>query len=200
MIIINQSIELYDPPIYNSMLEKIEFSARNCYQSKSIGKAEEFIDRLIKRGHESPLEHCSLTFKIVTNREVLAELSRHRLLSLQVESQRFVKYNEITFIKPVWIDASNTQEWYYFTTVCKDAEANYLHFLTEFKKKPQEARIVLTNAVKCSIICTTNIREWRYIFKLRTTPENNPQFRQLMLDGLRLVKDKYPIFFNDIKE
>ena len=197
MKIIEQSITLYDPPAYTDMLCKIETAARHCYQSSSIGKSEEFIKRLIKRGHESPLEHCSLTFKITTDRAVLAELSRHRILSLQVESQRYVKYDEVIFIKPVWLTEEG-QAWNIFKVSCQEAEQNYLNLIKICNKKPQEARIVLTNATKCDIICTTNIREWRYIFKLRTTPENNPQFREIMLDGLNKVKEMYPVFFNDI--
>lgn len=146
----------------------------------------------------SPLEHCSLTFKIVTDRAVLAELSRHRLLSLQVESQRYVRYNDVTFIRPVWLVEDGGQDYNIFKISCQESEQNYLNLIKVCNKKPQEARIVLTNATKSDIICTTNIREWRYIFNLRTTPENNPQFRELMLGGLKVVKDKYPIFFKDI--
>lgn len=200
MKIINQSIELLDNDLYNYLLYRIEMAARNCYQSKSKDflkeKSEEFVSNLIKRGHESPLEQCNLMFKIVTDRAVLAELSRHRLISLQVESQRYVKYDEITFIMPVWMKKF-TEEWYIFKDCCDNAEEYYIQ-LIKLNKKPQEARIVLTNATKCNIICTANIREWRYIFKLRTTPENNPQFRELMLNGLNIVKKEYPIFFKDI--
>lgn len=200
MKIINQSIELLDDDLYDYLLYKTEMSARNCYQSKSKEflkeQSEKFISNLIKRGHESPLEQCSLMFRIVTDRAVLAELSRHRLISMQVESQRFVKYDEVTFIMPVWMQKF-TEEWYIFEESCNNAEL-YYRKLIKLNKKPQEARVVLTNATKCDIICTANIREWRYIFKLRTTPENNPQFRELMLDGLTIVKKEYPIFFEDI--
>lgn len=82
------------PLLYKDMVFSISRAARNCYQSelKSFEEEEKFIKNLIKRGHQSPLEHVSLSLIITTDRGVLAELTRHRLSSFSVESTRFVKY------------------------------------------------------------------------------------------------------------
>lgn len=65
---------------------------------------------------------------------------------------------------------------------------------------PQEARSVLPNSLKTEIVCTTNIREWRHILKLRTSKAAHPEMRQLMIPLLKEFQAKIPILFEDINE
>ena len=75
-------------------LRKIEAAAKNCYQSKTkedINDVAKFVAGLVKSGHMSPVELGGMfNVTIKTSRAVLAELSRHRLASLCVSSQRYV--------------------------------------------------------------------------------------------------------------
>ena len=100
MKIIEPSATLVDDINATDIYTKIECCGRVCYQSTPKGKPEEFIRMLIKRGHESVLEHVSLTFHIICDRAVMSELTRHRLASFSVESTRYVKYGEIEVIMP----------------------------------------------------------------------------------------------------
>jgi thymidylate synthase (FAD) len=52
-----------------------------------------FIAKLIGLGHESVLEHESISVLMGTSRAMLAEITRHRLASYSVESTRYVKYS-----------------------------------------------------------------------------------------------------------
>ena len=98
MRIEKQKAELLYPQPYEELMEKIEFAGRVCYQSEPKGDPKKFIRMIIKRGHESVLEHGSLTFKIRTNRAIANEIVRHRLASYSQESTRYVKYDDIEFI------------------------------------------------------------------------------------------------------
>ena len=66
------------------------------------------------------------------------------------------------------------------------------------KWTPQEARSVLPNSLKTEINISTNVRDWRHIFKLRTPPAAHPQMRELMIPLLKEFQEKIPILFDDI--
>ena len=76
-------------------------AARLCYSPSSIEdtakslsdeKIQSFVKMLAGIGHESPLEHISFTFGIEgVSRAFLAQITRHRIASYSVQSQRFVK-------------------------------------------------------------------------------------------------------------
>jgi thymidylate synthase (FAD) len=63
---------------------------------------------------------------------------------------------------------------------------------------PQQARSVLPNSLKTEIIVKANLREWREIFKQRTSDAAHPDMRVIMRSLLDEVKTKIPIIFDDI--
>jgi len=208
--IIKQSWNYYNPflevtPLdYFKYLRIVEGSARTCYQSVGeVEKSEQFVKKLIKRGHLSPLEHINISLMIKTDRSVLSELTRHRLASFSVESQRFVKYNEIEFIKPVWFSDEDyiytNKSYAIWVDSCDDCEVDYKTLLL-LGQQPQQARMVLNNSVKVDLIATANLREWRHILSLRTKMDNNPQMKELMTSILIRFEDDMSVFFEDIKE
>ena len=207
MKIIEQSYEVMSMADYSFMLEQIEIAGRTCYKSEdkiTMDSAEKFVRGLIKSGHHSVLEHQSITVKFITDRAVLAELTRHRLASFSVESQRFCNYGQdkfsgaVTFIKPVfwaeesenyniWVSAMQSAEQYYFSLLKSGA-------------KPEQARAVLPNSTKTEIVMTCNLREWRHVLNLRCSPAAYSQIRELMLPLLKNFANEMPAFFSDILE
>lgn len=112
MRIINPYTEIYGNP--NPImplwgcLRRIEMAARTCYKSEDMiadGSAEKLIRGCIKSGHESILEHASVTVKFVCDRGISHELVRHRLAAFSQESTRYCNYksekfgSDITFIE-----------------------------------------------------------------------------------------------------
>ena len=182
----------------DEVMKFIERCGRTCYQSeKNItdDSAEKFVRNLIKRGHESVLEHFSCTFKIICDRGVMAELTRHRLASFSIESTRFNAYDELTFIQPCfWLNVGLRDLW---LETCRMIEENYKIMLGR-GASPQEARSILPNSLKTEIVMTANLREWRHILKLRTDKAAHPQMRQVANMILKILKEKLPIVFEDI--
>jgi len=90
-------------------LDAIERAARTCYKSEPAGDPGAFVRMLIKRGHESTLEHVGFTVRFVVDRGVSHELVRHRLASFSQESTRYVDYTgqksggHCQFIIPSWL-------------------------------------------------------------------------------------------------
>jgi thymidylate synthase (FAD) len=64
--------------------------------------------------------------------------------------------------------------------------------------QPQQARSVLPNSLKTEIVVTANLREWRTIFKQRTSKAAHPQMRELMCPLLDELKSLIPVIFEDI--
>ena len=205
MKIIEPSVELMRDFDGAEVMKFIERCGRTCYQSeKNITEdsAEKFVRNLIKRGHESVLEHFSATFKIICDRGVMAELTRHRLASFSVESTRYNNYasakfdNELTFIKPsFWKEDTNAYVNFEFDM--QEFEKVYLNWIEE-GATPQEARAFLPNSLKTEIVMTANLREWRTILKLRTAKDAHPQMRQVANMILKILKEKLLVVFEDI--
>ena len=183
------------------IMKKIERCGRVCYQSESVeGSADKFVKMLIKRGHESVLEHESITFHIICDRGVLAELTRHRIASFSVESTRYVKYKELTCIRPVyWKGVTSAREMTIWEKAMVRAERYYTNLLNR-GVPPEQARAVLPNSLKTEMYMTANLREWRTIIKLRCDKRAHPQMRELMNQVLEQLWQKLPVVFEDLKE
>lgn len=122
MILIKPRIVEMDTIDREATLRKIESAARNCYQSAMAPTTEgsaKFVAGLVRSGHMAPVELGGMfNVKIQTSRSVLAELSRHRLISMCCESQRYCKELDnygTTFIIPSQISDSEPDitEGYY---------------------------------------------------------------------------------------
>jgi thymidylate synthase (FAD) len=138
-----------------------------------------------------------LTFQIICDRGVSHELVRHRVFSFAQESTRYCNYmkerfgSELTFIIPSHLDLQEGQYLYWdgdwcdaerMTVMLKDADTaneinTFLYALTHAEQnymylinhgwKPQQARAILPNALKTSIVMTGYESDWKYFLGLR---------------------------------
>jgi thymidylate synthase (FAD) len=202
MQILQQSHKIISQTDKEYVYKLLEDSGRIAYRSEdkiTVGSAEKFIANIISRGHESVLEHYSLSIDFITDRGVSHELVRHRLCAFTQESTRYCNYSGkgVSFIDTVFWDKTSYQ--YNAWLIAIQASEAYYNILIKYGASPQEARTVLNNSVATKIRVTTNIREWRHILKLRTSKAAHPQMRALMIPLLRELQEKLPILFNDIE-
>lgn len=199
MQLISPSVEIMTPLDGGEILRHIERCGRVCYKSEgkiAPGSAERFGRGLIRRGHESVLEHFSFTVKFICDRGVTHEIVRHRIASYSQESTRYCNYSgEMTFIWPCYLKA-DTEDAYTFIDACDNAEKAYKKMIQN-GRTPQEARAVLPNSLKTELVMTANLREWRHFLKLRTSKAAHPQIREVAIMLLDQLKDKIPIVFDD---
>ena len=83
---------------FPGMLDVIEQAGRTCYKSENKitdGSARDFVRGIIKRGHESVIEHCVITVKIYCSRACSHQLVRHRIAAYSQESQRYCDYGKL---------------------------------------------------------------------------------------------------------
>jgi thymidylate synthase (FAD) len=201
MKIVEQSAELYRPVPSVDAYRSIEAAARVSHKSSGTPEQREvFLRRLWRIGHHSCFEHESMSVCLVTDRGVLAELTRHRLASFVVESTRYVDYRDPDSFKV--IIPSEIRGCRKAMELWKDALRNvetvYGALIAEHGHRPEIARSVLPQAFATRIRMTANIREWRHIFQLRLSSKAHPQMRELMTMVLKLAVGAYPVLFEDL--
>ena len=188
------------------ILRNIERYGRTCYKSENLitdTSAETFVANILKRGHESVIEHEKVTMRIVCDRGVSHEIVRHRIASYSQESTRYCNYqkdkfgNELTFIKPVFWGESSP-EYILWCDMMQKIEDNYMK-LIDMGATPQEARSILPNSLKTEIIVTMNLREWRHFFRLRTAEAAHPQMQEIARPMLNAFRERIPVVFEDIE-
>ena len=224
MKIIKQSWSFVREPDVDNILRIIEEAGRTCYKSETEyddwDSIKRFVKKMIESGHHSVIEHANVSVRIITDRGVTHELVRHRLSAYSQESTRYCNYskdkfgNEITVILPVWFNDIDVErahgrklnnmatgrqlQYTKWEAGCLYSELTYFDLLAH-GQTPQEARSILPNSLKTEIVMTANLREWRHVFTLRSSPKAHPQMRELMQSMLAGFKDNIPVVFDDIK-
>lgn len=180
--------------------------------------AAEFVAMLAEIGHESPIEHASFTFGIEgVSRALLAQLTRHRIASFSVQSQRYVRKSGFDYIVPPEIDAIEEAKEAYLLAM-RQAGENYDR-LTEIllrahtarltaqgvppeaaKKKAEklaieDARFVLPNACDTRMVVTMNARSLLNFFSHRCCNRAQWEIQALADEMLRLVTAVAPNLF-----
>lgn len=200
---------------YNSGIKAIEYELSNIFPhlfNSTFWEGKKVLP--IHPTNMSLMEraiHSTKTIRFITNRGVTHELVRHRPCAFSQESTRYIKYEgEINFILPTWIDeqylgtytplfrsGNSNDPSGIFIESCILTELNYKS-LSRLKWQAQEAREVLSNALKTEIIITGTLREWYHIFKLRCSKKAHPQMRALMLPVFEELLSLEPEIFNGL--
>lgn len=175
MKIVNPSASL--EWITPNALNVIESAGRTCYKSEdkiTVDSSSDFVQKIIKRGHEAVIEHASASFRIVCDRAISHEIVRHRIASYCQESTRYCRYeSEIIVIKPHGLNLENRNRW---ESLCLYSENVYLNMIYD-GVSPQNERAVLPSCLKTELVMTANFREWRHFLKLRLDEAAHPQIR-----------------------
>jgi thymidylate synthase (FAD) len=209
MKVVKPSVKILSKTTYTGMLRLIEKAGRTCYKSESkitSDSAESFVKNIIKRGHESVLEHASITIRIICDRGISHQLVRHRIASYSQESTVWCNYSkdkfnkQVTFIMPLFFYEclGKKTEYSVWKRAMKNAEDSYMELL-KIGRTPAEARSVLPNSLKTEVIMTMNIRAWREFFHKRYSIHVHPQMFQITRMILDIFYKKYKIFFDDIQ-
>ena len=213
---------------YTPQPEKtVACAAKLCYAAADIdtvyeGLTEEktasFLEMLGSIGHESPIEHASFTFGIQgVSRSLLAQITRHRIASYSVQSQRYVKENAFEFVLPPEIEAipaakeeflrameEDQKHYENLTALLKEKHRRELLAQGEDeksanrkaeKKAIEDARFVLPNACATKMICTMNARSLLNFFSHRCCNRAQWEIRELATQMLQEVKAVAPHLF-----
>lgn len=180
----------------------VAMAARTCYTSIPLSQLAEnltyeeitkMVEKLSDMGHESPMEHVSFTFAIEgVSRALLAQITRHRLASYSVRSQRYVSENNAVFIVPESINTPEAKAIYF--SLLDDSLKAYDQ-LKKLGIKNEDARMVLPNATETQMIVTMNARSLMNFFSLRCCNRAQWEIRELADEMLKLVREVAPFLF-----
>lgn len=203
-------------------------AAKVCYSSSDIDRIFDnlndheavapFIHMLVEMGHESPLEHISFTFGIEgVSRSLLAQITRHRIASFSVQSQRYVKENNFQHVTPPAIsdNPAALERYEQAMDYCQAAYDElftllYEGYCREYEKSGgkdpkmlkayektamEDARFVLPNASCTKMMVTMNARSLLNFFSLRCCARAQWEIHAVGDEMLRLVKQVAPVVF-----
>ncbi len=188
------------------------------YEGLTEEKTASFLEMLQSIGHESPIEHASFTFGIQgVSRSLLAQITRHRIASFSVQSQRYVKEDGFQFVVPPEIEqipeakeeflrAMEEDQRHYerLTQLLEEKHKAELLAAGEPEKSAQrkaekqaieDARFVLPNACATKMILTMNARSLLNFFSHRCCNRAQWEIRELATQMLKEVKVVAPHLF-----
>ena len=152
-----------------------ELAASVCYDSKPTERCS-IVRQCIASGHMSVLEHVSFTFHIEgISRACLAQLSRHRHISLSVRSQRYCREDNFQYVNP-FPDGSYGAR--VFESYMEEARVNYVD-MVDSGVLSEDARAVLPNACCTELYMTANARALIEMSHLRMCSRAQREIREL---------------------
>ena len=185
-------------------------AARTCYsaeggaellQKVQSGDQSAFLRRVMASGHLSVLEHASFTFSVEgVSRVLLAQLTRHRIASFAVQSQRYVSLAEgFSYIIPPAIKALGGEATAEYTNQMAQMHEWYCEWQEKLGKAGEsaneDARCVLPSAAETHITLTMNARELLHFFSLRCCRRAQWEIREMAIQMLKLAKAEAPTLF-----
>ena len=202
-------------------------AAKLCYSKSGVEdlydgltdeKANDFTRMLSEIGHESPTEHAYFTFGIENvSRAFLAQITRHRIASYSVQSQRYVGKSGFDYIIPPEIAAIPEALEEYKAAMDEDGKhyQRISEILKEKHKKAliaegmdeksaeknaekqanEDARFVLPNACDTKMIVTMNTRSLHNFFEHRLCSRAQWEIRDAAEKMLVLCKKAAPSLF-----
>ena len=171
-------------------LDILFLAGRGCYGLKELSfetkeVKQNFIKKLISNQHESILEHCYITIQILNcSRSFMAQITRHRLASFSVKSQHYTEHLDFDYKD---LEITNFFIKNDYISLMEIIRKYYNKFVNLYKIPIHIAREILPNSCLTNIIMTTNLREWRYIIKLRGTSKNTLE----MIKFVKLIKSLF---------
>ncbi len=202
-------------------------AAKLCYSSSDIDalmdgltdkESARFVEMLTTMGHESPTEHASFTFAVEgVSRALLAQLTRHRMASFSVQSQRYVRMDAADMVVPPAVQTAPEAAQLYEASIAAQQQAyNDMVQLLQAKHEKElleqgeteksaadkaaklaneDARFLLPSASATKLIMTMNARSLNHFFRLRCCNRAQWEIQQLADDMLRLVYGVAPSLF-----
>lgn len=211
----------------NDPEKTVAAAAKLCYSDAHIEtlldglspeKTSAFLQKLSDLGHASPIEHASFTFGIEgVSRTFLAQVTRHRIASFSVQSQRYVRLEDFRYVIPPEIEAIPQAKAQFIESMNADAQ-KYLELVQTLeqahterlmaegldekaarakasKQANEDARFVLPNACETKMVMTMNCRSLLNFFNLRCCNRAQWEIRAVADEMLRLVLPLAPHIF-----
>ena len=164
-------------------------AAAKCYNGTNYDSS---LRSAMSGGHLSVAEHAAFTFEISgVSRVLLAQLTRHRVASFSVNSQRYCG------VKPSWVTPQSIKDAGMENEYLMYCDAGYRLMCDMMEKgiPAEDARYCIPQGVTCSLIMTMNVRELRHFFSMRCCNRAQDEIREMAWTMLKLCRKIAPELF-----
>ena len=192
--------------------ELVAMAGKLCYSPASLDDLQEriethdqskYLKKLTDMGHLSPIEHASFTFGLEgVSRSLLAQITRHRIASFSVQSQRYVALgddeNGFDYVVPPRIAALGEEAEAEYHAQMAQMNAWYQAWrkrLGTGEASNEDARFVLPNAAATRMLVTMNARELLHFLSLRCCNRAQWEIRSVAWQMLALAYEAAPALF-----
>jgi len=164
----------------------------------------EFIYKLIEQDHTSVLEHINYTFHISeVSRALLQQLSRHRHISLSVQSTRWALnktvQNDVVFSENEELILKDTSKAKILNDLKRTSDMLKAQLVAASKQGiPNDIlKYYIQESTMTKLILTLNARELRHIFKLRTSPRALKEFQRLCKEIYNVLPQEHRFMYGE---
>lgn len=180
------------------------------------GKPEDLMRHLMMRGHWGPLEHAQFTIHFDCSRACMAQITRHRFISFDVQSMRYVNFDNARMYSPTehWdtddgVAAIKTRKGLKVVNVDEvedvmgdaySAALGAYRQLVEMGVPEEDARMVLPIATKVNVVASMNLRTAFHIISMRGAGDAQSEIRELAGHIERAVAEVAPLAYKTWKE
>lgn len=178
------------------------------------------IQHLLQHGHFGPFEHPQATFAVKgISRSCMAQLTRHRHVSFDVQSMRYVAFDDVdpeavrdgemvvippSATDPDWVgrnqesgpvdeETAARREELFRDTVANAVET--YQELLEMGMPPEDARFVLPIGTKVNLVMSMNVRMLMHVADMRAAADSQWEIRNLTERVLELATEWCPLTF-----
>lgn len=181
--------------------DTIESAARTCTQTEGVGDPS-FVERLVKRGHMSPVEFGYADFEIECDRGIQQELTRHRHFSFNVESTRWCDYTKkpLRFVTkpPEGMDVPPACV-HMLERHCERSAREY-EALIELGAPRDYARKVLPLATASKMRMGGNLRTWFEMLPKRLGKTAHPEVREVATMVKKMLAKVSKTLFGEVSD
>ena len=189
----------------------IAMASRTCYSALDLEGLDKktdaadnaaYIRRVLASGHTSIAEHASFTFGLEgVSRTLLAQITRHRVASFSVQSQRYVSVagaEVFDYVLPPRIRALGPEAEEKFARQMKTMQRWYDEWSEALgQDSAEDALFVLPGAAATRIVMTMNARELLHFFSLRMCNRAQWEVREAAWRMYELVYPLAPSVFEN---
>ena len=170
----------------------------------NMATAPKLLRYLIDHQHWSPFEMCSLCVKIDTERDISAQILRHRSFSFQEFSTRYAQVHELTLPDLRKQDLKNRQnstddlDVNIKEDLTEDIVALYMHASELYQDMldagvaKECARRILPLSTQTTLYMHGSIRSWIHYINVRTSKETQLEHRLIAENCKQIFIEQFP--------
>lgn len=192
---------------YETLMKSVDYDDSDVFPDESCdadvvveAKTKAFIEKQLSRGHYGPWEHPQITFTVGgVSRVTMAQITRHRHLTFDVQSQRYVDFSDVEAVTPDSLTTETLSRENGITDVENQAELRELYErhtedalqcyeqMVDDGVPKEDARFVLPLGTPVNMTFSGNARTFLHLLDMRRKANAQWEIRQLsdaLLDEL----------------